>query len=172
MTRPQIVLVGSWNPGVDEVLVQTLEREGAEVVRVPLECALDAARTVVVLASLPPEAVWSALDPEAALDEPLEAAWIAARSAVAAIRAAGGGALTFAVPASRGDVARTTLAGGLALLARSLAVECGAGEAGIRVNAATVDPAQPGDGAKLVAFLCSDAASFVSGQVFATPTAE
>jgi hypothetical protein len=91
---------------------------------------------------------------------------MAARSAIAALRAAGGGALTFAIPAGD-DVVRSTLAGGLSLLTRALAVECGEGAAGIRVNAATIDPQRVDDGAQLVAFLCGAAASFVSGQVIA-----
>ena len=115
------------------------------------------------------DATWAALDPQADVLQPLEAAWTAARSAIAEIRAGGGGSLTLVIPAEvDASVARATIRGGVEMLVRALAVECGAGAAAVRVNAVVGDPARSVDVARLIDFVGADAASFVSGQVIAT----
>lgn len=99
----------------------------------------------------------------------LEDAWLSVQAAMRCLRT-DGGALVIVLPCTTedaGSLALASLRGGLEMLARSLAAECGAGPAPVRVNALAADRGFAEDVAGLVVFLASEAASFVTGQVVA-----
>ncbi|HKY91906.1 MAG TPA: hypothetical protein VJM11_12740 [Nevskiaceae bacterium] len=151
MSTNRFVLVGAWGESGEAMLTRSLSADGTPVLFVPFD-----------------DSTATGLDPEADLLGPLEAAWHVARSAIAAIRADGGGALTFVIPVGRDpSVVQSSIAGGLEMLVRALAAECGGGAAPVRVNAVTGDPARAEQVATLAAFVTGPFASFVSGQMFA-----
>lgn len=156
--------------GAGNALAQAIDtafaRAGAQTLR--LDTQRTASAQVVVYVTPAPV---SAAETEAV--ELLENAWLSVQTAVRSLRAYGGALVIVLPPAADGatKLACAALRGGLELMARSLAAECGAGPAPVRVNALSADRGSADDVAALAVFLASEAASFVTGQVVAAETA-